>query len=158
MFAIRAALASTMSSGWGVYSGFELFEHRPFAEGSEEYLNSEKYELRPRDFEAAPGRRRVAGAVPDPAQRDPAGASALHQLRTIRFHHVDNDALLACGSLDSVTGDSGAGGGDAQSVRPGGGDALAGYGRVGYGAHDRSGCAMRSPVTNSNGAIQLRTH
>ena len=35
MFAIRAVLASTMSSSWGVYSGYELFEHRPVREGSE---------------------------------------------------------------------------------------------------------------------------
>ena len=53
MFAIRAVLAATMSASWGVYSGYELFEHRPVREGSEEYLDSEKYELRPRDFEAA---------------------------------------------------------------------------------------------------------
>ena len=53
MFAIRAVLAATMSPAWGVYSGYELFEHRPVREGSEEYLDSEKYELRPRDFEAA---------------------------------------------------------------------------------------------------------
>ena len=36
-----------------MYSGYELFESRPVREGSEEYLDSEKYELRPRDFEAA---------------------------------------------------------------------------------------------------------
>ena len=47
MFAIRAVLASTMSSVWGVYSGYELFEHRPVREGSEEYLHSEKYEYGP---------------------------------------------------------------------------------------------------------------
>jgi starch synthase (maltosyl-transferring) len=75
MFAIRAVLASTMSSPWGVYSGYELFEHRPVREGSEEYLNSEKYELRPRDLVAAladgeslepfcPGSTRFAGCIP----------------------------------------------------------------------------------------------
>ena len=53
MFAIRAVLAATLSPTWGVYSGYELFEHRPVREGSEEYLDSEKYELRPRDFDAA---------------------------------------------------------------------------------------------------------
>ena len=53
MFAIRAALAATMGPTWGVYSGYELFEHQAVREGSEEYLDSEKYELRPRDFEAA---------------------------------------------------------------------------------------------------------
>ena len=64
MFAIRAVLASTMSPTWGVYSGYELFEHQAVREGSEEYLDSEKYELRPRDFEAALATGRVAGAVP----------------------------------------------------------------------------------------------
>ena len=70
MFAIRAVLAATFSPAWGVYSGYELFEHRAVREGSEEYLDSEKYELRPRDFEAALGQRRVTGAVLEPAQRD----------------------------------------------------------------------------------------
>ena len=75
MFAIRAALAATMSPSWGVYSGYELFEHRPVREGSEEYLDSEKYELRPRDFDGAlaaatpssrssPGSTRFAGYTP----------------------------------------------------------------------------------------------
>src|SRR5262249_46601358 len=53
MFAIRAALAATLSPSWGVYSGFELFENTAVAPGSEEYLNSEKYQLRPRDYAAA---------------------------------------------------------------------------------------------------------
>jgi len=53
MFAIRATLAATMAPTWGVYSGFELYECQPAKPGSEEYLNSEKYELRPRDFSAA---------------------------------------------------------------------------------------------------------
>ncbi|MGH3622765.1 MAG: maltotransferase domain-containing protein, partial [Sciscionella sp.] len=53
MFALRAALAATMSPTWGVYSGYELFESEPVRAGSEEYLNSEKYELRPRDFAGA---------------------------------------------------------------------------------------------------------
>lgn len=105
MFAIRAVLASTMSSAWGVYSGYELYEHRPVREGSEEYLNSEKYELRPRDFDAA---------LTDGESLEPFITRlneirrlhpALHQLRTIRFHHVDNDALLAYSKFDPVTGD-----------------------------------------------------
>ena len=53
IFAIRAALAATMSPLWGVYSGYELFENQAVAPDSEEYLDSEKYQLRPRDFEAA---------------------------------------------------------------------------------------------------------
>src|SRR5690606_36346549 len=50
-FIIRAALAATLSGLWGLYSGFELCEGEPIP-GKEEYLNSEKYELRPRDWQA----------------------------------------------------------------------------------------------------------
>ena len=45
-FLIRAALAATLSGLWGVYNGFELCEATPFAPGKEEYLDSEKYQLR----------------------------------------------------------------------------------------------------------------
>lgn len=105
MFAIRAVLASTMSPAWGVYSGYELFEHRAVREGSEEYLDSEKYELRPRDF---------AGALAEGKSLEPFITRlneirrlhpALQQLRTIHFHTVDNDALLAYSKFDAETGD-----------------------------------------------------
>jgi len=105
MFAIRAVLAATMSSAWGVYSGFELFEHRAVRDGSEEYLNSEKYELRPRDFEAA---------LTDGESLEPFIARlneirrvhpALHQLRRITFHYPDNDAIVAYSKFDPATGD-----------------------------------------------------
>ncbi|WP_339490953.1 alpha-1,4-glucan--maltose-1-phosphate maltosyltransferase [Pseudomonas sp. EL_65y_Pfl2_R95] len=49
-FLIRTALAATGSGLWGMYSGFEICESEPI-EGKEEYLNSEKYELRPRDYQ-----------------------------------------------------------------------------------------------------------
>ena len=52
-FLIRAALAATLSGLWGVYSGFEICEAAPLP-GREEYLNSEKYEIRTRDY-LAPG-------------------------------------------------------------------------------------------------------
>jgi starch synthase (maltosyl-transferring) len=52
-FILRMVLAATLSSLWGMYSGYELCENEPFAPGSEEYLNSEKYELKARDFSAA---------------------------------------------------------------------------------------------------------
>lgn len=48
-FLIRAALASMLSGLWGLYSGFELCEGEPVP-GKEEYLDSEKYEIRPRDY------------------------------------------------------------------------------------------------------------
>ncbi|MEU0443836.1 alpha-1,4-glucan--maltose-1-phosphate maltosyltransferase, partial [Streptomyces sp. NPDC006186] len=52
-FEVRAVLAATLSPSWGIYSGYELCENTPLREGSEEYLDSEKYQLRPRDWEAA---------------------------------------------------------------------------------------------------------
>ncbi|MDQ1714835.1 MAG: hypothetical protein QOC60_780, partial [Frankiaceae bacterium] len=51
-FKIRAALAALLAPSWGVYAGFELYEHQAVKAGSEEYLNSEKYEYRPRDWSA----------------------------------------------------------------------------------------------------------
>ncbi|HEX6402917.1 MAG TPA: alpha-1,4-glucan--maltose-1-phosphate maltosyltransferase [Pseudonocardiaceae bacterium] len=106
MFAIRAALAATLSPSWGVYSGFELFEHLPVAPGSEEYLNSEKYQLRPRDFAGA----LAAGRSLEPwigrlnAIRH--AHPALQQLRTLRFHVADNDLLLAYSKIDPASGDT----------------------------------------------------
>ncbi|OBI84463.1 alpha-1,4-glucan--maltose-1-phosphate maltosyltransferase [Mycobacterium sp. E740] len=105
MFAIRAVLASTMSSSWGVYSGYELYEHRPVREGSEEYLNSEKYELRPRDFDAALADGESLEPFITRLNEIRRLHPALHQLRTIKFHHADNDALLAYSKFDPATGD-----------------------------------------------------
>ncbi|HUF29425.1 MAG TPA: alpha-1,4-glucan--maltose-1-phosphate maltosyltransferase [Gemmatimonadaceae bacterium] len=53
-FRIRLLLAATLSPVYGIYSGFELYENVPLKPGSEEYLHSEKYELRPRDY-SVPG-------------------------------------------------------------------------------------------------------
>jgi starch synthase (maltosyl-transferring) len=105
MFAIRATLAATMSPTWGVYSGFELFEGTPAKPGSEEYLNSEKYELRPRDFAGSA----AAGNSLEPyitqlneiRRRHP----ALQQLREIAFHQVDNEQIIAYSRKDPATGD-----------------------------------------------------
>jgi starch synthase (maltosyl-transferring) len=51
-FKFRLVMAATLSSLYGMYSGYELCENVPFAPGSEEYLNSEKYELKARDWNA----------------------------------------------------------------------------------------------------------
>jgi starch synthase (maltosyl-transferring) len=51
-FRIRLLLASTLSPLYGVYSGYELYENVPMRPGSEEYLDSEKYQIKPRDWEA----------------------------------------------------------------------------------------------------------
>ena len=105
MFAIRAVLAATMSPAWGVYSGYELFEHRAVREGSEEYLDSEKYELRPRDFAGALAEGRSLEPFIGRLNKIRRLHPALQQLRTIHFHTVDNDALMAYSKFDAETGD-----------------------------------------------------
>ena len=105
-FALRATLAATLSPLWGVYSGYELYESRPVAEGSEEYLDSEKYQLRPRDFGAALER----GASLEPyltllnhiRRTNP----ALQQLRQIRFHDIANDKIIAYSKVDADSGNA----------------------------------------------------
>src|SRR5688500_19112127 len=52
-FRIRLLLAATMSPLYGIYSGFELSENVPVKPGSEEYMNSEKYEIRQRNYEVS---------------------------------------------------------------------------------------------------------
>jgi starch synthase (maltosyl-transferring) len=99
MFKIRAVLAGLLSPSWGVYAGYELFEHlaRP---GSEEYLDNEKYQLRPRDWAAA----EAAGESLAPYLRRLNAIRrenpALHWLRNLRFHQVDNDAVLCWSKRD----------------------------------------------------------
>jgi starch synthase (maltosyl-transferring) len=106
MFALRAALAATISPTWGVYSGYELFEHFPVREGSEEYLDSEKYQLRPRDFERALAEGRSLEPWIAKLNAVRRAHPALQQMRTLHFHHIDNDALLAYSKQDPATGDT----------------------------------------------------
>ena len=105
-FALRATLAATMSPLWGVYSGYELYEDRPMAAGSEEYHDSEKYQLRHRDFATALEK----GASLEPyltllntIRRD---NPALQQLRQIRFHDIANDNIIAYSKVDAETGNA----------------------------------------------------
>jgi starch synthase (maltosyl-transferring) len=106
MFAIRAALAATLSPSWGVYSGYELYEHQAVRAGSEEYLDSEKYELRPRDFEGALTTGNSLQPWLTRLNEVRRMHPALQQLREIHFHHVDTDALLAYSKTDPVSGDT----------------------------------------------------
>jgi starch synthase (maltosyl-transferring) len=106
MFAIRAALAATYSPSWGVYAGYELYEHQAVREGSEEYLDSEKYQLRPRDFERALAEGRSLEPWITRLNAIRAAHPALQQLRTLHFHNTDNDALLAYSKTDPGTGDT----------------------------------------------------
>ena len=100
IFAIRAALASTMAPTWGVYSGFELYEGEAVKPGSEEYLNSEKFELRPRDFAAAAAAGRSLEPYLTRLNEIRKAHPALQQLRNIAFHHTDNDQIIVYSKTD----------------------------------------------------------
>jgi starch synthase (maltosyl-transferring) len=88
-FASRLVLAATLSPSYGVYSGFEYYEHEPVAPGSEEYLDSEKYQLRDRDLDG-PLMPLIArmNAV---RRKHP----ALREFANITFLETENDALIA---------------------------------------------------------------
>ena len=105
-FAIRAILAATTSPSWGVYSGYELFEHLPVRPGSEEYLDSEKYQLRPRDFAAAIADGRSLAPLITKLNEIRRAHPALQQLRNVYFHHTDNPDITAFSKRDAATGDT----------------------------------------------------
>jgi starch synthase (maltosyl-transferring) len=90
-FMMRAVLASTLAASWGIYGpAFELLEHRPREEGSEEYLDSEKYQLREWDLTRSESLRRVISRL-NRIRRD---HPALQRDRSLRFHGTDNEHLL----------------------------------------------------------------
>jgi len=93
-FKVRAVLASMLAPSWGVYSGFELCENSPLRPGSEEYLDSEKYQYRPRDWALAArvnlGISRFITQLNAIRRAHP----ALSQLRNLRFHFPDRPELL----------------------------------------------------------------
>ncbi|MGW9032403.1 DUF3459 domain-containing protein, partial [Streptomyces sp. NPDC055722] len=93
-FEVRAVLAATLSPTWGMYSGFELCENVPLREGSEEYLDSEKYQLRPRDWEAAEREGRTITPLITRLNRVRRAHPALRQLRDLHFHHADKDEVI----------------------------------------------------------------
>ncbi len=99
-FAIRAVLASMLSPTWGVYSGYELYEHLNLRPGSEEYLDSEKYQLRPREFAAAMADGRSLAPLIGELNRIRREHPALQRLRNLVFHEVDNPDLIAFSKRD----------------------------------------------------------
>src|SRR5262249_43890910 len=91
-FKIRLTLAATLSSVYGIYNGFELCEAAAIP-GKEEYLNSEKYEIRAWDWDR-PGDIRQHIARLNRIRRD---NPALHELANLRFYNAFNDAVLLYG-------------------------------------------------------------
>ncbi|ANW00866.1 alpha-1,4-glucan--maltose-1-phosphate maltosyltransferase [Bradyrhizobium icense] len=90
MFKTRLALAATLSSNYGIYNGFELLEHEPIP-GREEYLNSEKYELKSRDWDK-PGNIKPYIAQINRIRRE---NPALQQTSAIRFLPVEDSSVIA---------------------------------------------------------------
>jgi starch synthase (maltosyl-transferring) len=95
MFALRAVLAATLTPSWGMYAGYELYEHRRFKEGGEEYLDSEKYEIKVRDWDGAAKKGITLAPFITQLNQIRRAHPALLQLRNLRFHHTDSDSIIA---------------------------------------------------------------
>ena len=105
MFKIRTVLASMLSPSWGMYSGLELFEHVP-RPGAEEYIDNEKFELRPRDWAGAERAGRTLAPYITRLNAIRRANPALHWLRNLVFHPIDNDSLLCFSKRDPDSGNT----------------------------------------------------
>jgi starch synthase (maltosyl-transferring) len=92
VFKIRAVLAALLSPSYGVYAGYELFEHVAVKPGSEEYFDSEKYQFRPRDWSRPERTLAPYLTMLNTFRRE---HPATHWLRNTRFHWSDSDHVLA---------------------------------------------------------------
>ena len=100
IFQARVALAATLSGNYGIYNGFELLEHEPIP-AREEYLNSEKYELKVRDWNRPGNIKAYIGRL----NRIRRANAALLQTSNLRFAQVD-DAEVIGFVKESVTRDN----------------------------------------------------
>ncbi len=101
-FRVRATLAAMTAPSWGMYSGYELCERVPAAEGSEEYLDSEKYQLRPRAWDA-PGS--LAPYVTRLNEIRTRHREAISLLPTLRLQEVKNDRILGVSRMSRARDD-----------------------------------------------------
>ena len=89
IFKARVALAATLAGNYGLYNGFELLEHEPLL-GKEEYLNSEKYELKVRDWNKEGNIKNYIGHLNWLRKSNP----ALQQTSNLRFAQVDDGEVI----------------------------------------------------------------
>jgi len=89
-FKMRATLAATLTTSWGIYAGYELCENEPVP-GREEYLDSEKYQLRDRDWNAPGNIKEFIGRLNRIRRENP----ALQEYANLEFVPADNDRLMA---------------------------------------------------------------
>jgi starch synthase (maltosyl-transferring) len=91
-FMIRLCLAATLGANYGIYGpAFELCENRALRQGSEEYLDSEKYQLRIWEIERGDSLREMIARINRIRKENP----ALHSDWSLRFHPVDNEQIIA---------------------------------------------------------------
>jgi starch synthase (maltosyl-transferring) len=90
-FQVRFVLAATLGATYGIYSGYELSENVPVKPGSEEYLDSEKYQIRVRNFDHPQSLAELIARVNGIRRDHP----ALQRDWGLRFHNTDNPQLLA---------------------------------------------------------------
>jgi starch synthase (maltosyl-transferring) len=90
MFKSRVALAATLSSTYGIYNGFELLEHEPIP-GREEYLDSEKYEIKVRDWDQPGNIKPYIGDLNRIRRANP----ALQQTSNLRFIGIEDGNVTA---------------------------------------------------------------
>jgi starch synthase (maltosyl-transferring) len=91
-FQARLVLAATLGASYGIYGpAFELFENRPREQGSEEYLDSEKYQIKVWDRNQPDNMRELITLINQIRRENP----ALQTDRGLRFHPTENDQLLA---------------------------------------------------------------
>ena len=100
IFKARVALAATLSGNYGIYNGFELLEHEPIP-GKEEYLNSEKYELKVRDWNQPGNIKTYVGGL----NRMRRNNAALLQSKNLRFAQVDDTEVIGF-VKESASGDN----------------------------------------------------
>ena len=90
-FRLRLILAALTAPSWGMYSGYELYENIAVREGSEEYLNSEKYQVRARDWNDPRSLAPMIATVNAIRRRH---REAIALLRTLHVHHIDSEHML----------------------------------------------------------------
>jgi starch synthase (maltosyl-transferring) len=91
-FMARLVLAATLGASYGIYGpAYELFESIPREAGSEEYLNSEKYEIKKRNLHDPSSLRPFISRVNAMRKQNP----ALHSNESLRFHEIDNEQMIA---------------------------------------------------------------
>jgi starch synthase (maltosyl-transferring) len=104
-FEVRLLLAALLVPTYGIYSGYELCENEPASELNEEYLHSEKYEIKDRDY-SAPGSLAALVRRTNEIRR---AHPTLWALRDVAFHGSDDDEhflVWSRGRLDGEEGDA----------------------------------------------------